>query len=92
MSTRAFYLHPNEEIRQAQADARDRALRTVSAGRVRWDSEIGPCGGFVVRGRFGRYAKPSLVDALALHELRAAGAIALDKLGRAVHTAQKVSA
>lgn len=90
MST--FYQHPSTEIREDQERARSRAHETVAAGRVRWSSEIGLSGGFVVRGRFGRYEKPRLADAIALHELHAAGLIVLDKLGRAVLAAQKVSA
>lgn len=86
-----YYLHPNEKIRQAQTDARDRARETVAAGRVRWSSTVGPNGGFEVRGRTGRYKKPSLAEALALHELRAANVIAIDKQGRTVLATQKVS-
>ncbi len=92
MRNEVFYLHPNEEIRQAQAEARDRAHGAVADGRVRWSGDIGPCGGFVVHSLTGHYKKPSLAEAIALHELRAAKVITVDKRGRAVLAAQKVSA
>jgi len=91
MSSHTYYQHSNPKIRQEQADARRRALTAVSTGRVRWSTEIGLCGGFVTRDRFNIDQKPCLTDAIALHELRAAGHITVIR-GRVRLVAQKVSA
>lgn len=88
----SYYQHPNLEIRQEQADARRRALRTVSTGRVRWSHEVGLNGGFVIHDCHGTDQKLCLTDAIAMCELHAAGQIAVDKWGRVMHTAQKASA
>jgi len=87
-----FYQHPNAEIRNDQERARVHALTAVSTGRVRWSSEIGLHGGFVIRDRFGIDQRLCLTDAIAMHELHAAGLISLDHNGRAIRSEQKASA
>jgi hypothetical protein len=92
VSSHTYYQHPNPEIRQDQADARRRAHRTVSTGRVHWSHEVGLHGGFVIRDRFGIDQKLSVTDAIAMHELHQAGVITRDKQGHVGLTEQKASA
>jgi hypothetical protein len=87
-----FYQHPDPMVREDQERARARALRTVSTGSVRWNHKVGLNGGFVVRDRLGIDRRLGLTDAIAMHELLAAGVITRIQQGRVVLAEQKVSA
>jgi hypothetical protein len=87
----AFYEHPDPTVREDQERARTRALRTVSTGSVRWNHKVGLHGGFVIRNRFGYDQRLGLADAIAMHELLAAGVITRGKQGRVALAEQKAS-
>lgn len=78
----AFYCHTDPEIRDAQTQARHAALRLVADGHIRWGtpSENAIQDGFVTANG-GRVEEAYGVQILiALHELRAAKRITVNKL------------
>lgn len=74
----AFYLHDDPRIAAQQARARDKALKLVENGHIRWGkpSEHAVQDGFVTADG-GRIEAVQLL--LGLHELRAAKRITVNK-------------